>query len=364
MSTHTVFRLQSQGSHHNIKQHAEPIPTVEPHEILLKIRGISLNYRDLAVANGTYPFPVKDQVIPCSDAAGEIVKIGSHVEGLKVGDRVIANFDVTNLFGPQKDWNHGHGAPIDGFLREFAALPASAVTKIPEGAKLSFTQMSGLVCTGVTAWNALYGNIPLKPGQTVLFQGMEVPFIILLVIRLMVIKGTGGVSVTGLLLAKAAGARTIITSSSDDKLAYVQKKYGADYTINYKTQPNWAAEANKLTGGEGVDFILENGGSGTIKQSIDCIKMGGIIAVIGFLSTAKQEDMPDVAGLALSKGCIVRGITVGSKQLLEELVRFVVSKELQPPVEKTFGFSMEEVSAAYDYMQGGTHIGKICISID
>jgi NADPH:quinone reductase-like Zn-dependent oxidoreductase len=144
----------------------------------------------------------------------------------------------------------------------------------------------------------------------------------------------------------------------------VQKKYGADYTINYKTQPNWAAEANKLTGGEGVDFILENGGSGTIKQSIDCIKMGGIIAVIGFLSAAKQEDMPDVAGLALSKGCIVRGITVGSKQLLEELVRFVVSKELQPPVEKTFGFSMEEVSAAYDYMQGGTHIGKICIIID
>lgn len=177
-------------------------------------------------------------------------------------------------------------------------------------------------------------------------------------------KGTGGVSITGLLLAKAAGARTIITSSSDEKLAVVQKKYGADHIINYKTTPDWAAEANKLTGGEGVDYIFENGGSGTIKQSIDCIKMGGSIAVIGFLSAAKQEDMPDVAALALSKGCIVRGITVGSKQLLEELVRFVASKDLQPPVEKTFGFNREEVMAAYEYLQGGSHIGKVCISIE
>lgn len=166
------------------------------------------------------------------------------------------------------------------------------------------------------------------------------------------------------MLAKAAGARTIITSSSDDKLEFVQKKYGVDHIINYKSTPDWAAEAKKITGGEGVDYILENGGSGTIKQSIECINMGGSIAVIGFLAAAKQEDMPDVAGLALSKGCIVRGITVGSKQLLEELVQFVVTKGLEPPVEKTFGFSLEEVMAAYEYMQGGSHVGKICISIE
>lgn len=166
------------------------------------------------------------------------------------------------------------------------------------------------------------------------------------------------------MLAKAAGARTIITSSSDDKLAFVQKKYGADHIINYKSTPDWAAEANKITGGEGVDYIMENGGSGTIKQSIECIRMGGSIAIIGFLAAAKQEDMPDVAGLALSKGCIVRGITVGSKQLLEELVQFVVNKGLQPPVEKTFGFTPEDVVAAYEYMQGGSHVGKICINIE
>lgn len=171
-------------------------------------------------------------------------------------------------------------------------------------------------------------------------------------------------SITGLLLAKAAGAITIITSSSDSKLELVQKKYGADYVINYKSTPDWAAEANKITQGHGVDYIFENGGSGTIKQSIECIAMGGIIAVIGFLSAAKQENMPDVAGLALSKGCVVRGITVGSKQLLEELVRFVVRKDIFPPVEKIFGFSAEEVTAAYDYLKSGNHIGKVCISVD
>ncbi|TGO31479.1 hypothetical protein BHYA_0680g00020 [Botrytis hyacinthi] len=346
MSSQKVFRLASQGSHHNIQSHSEPVPTLNAHEILVKIRGIALNYRDLAITNGTYPFPVKDNVIPCSDAAGEIVKVGSLVDGLKVGDRVVAAFDGTNLYGSQKNWDHGHGGPVDGFLREYVALPASSVIKVPDCARLSYTQLAALVCTGVTAWNALYGNTPLKPGQTVLFQG------------------TGGVSVTGLILAKAAGARTIITSSSDDKLAFVQKTYQPDHVINYKTTPNWAAEAKRLNSGEGIDYIFENGGSGTIGQSMECIKMGGSIAVIGFLSAAKQEDMPDVAGLALSKGCVVRGITVGSKQLLEELMNFVVAKELQPPVEKSFKLSTEGVIAAYDYMQGRSHIGKICIDAE
>ena len=178
MSNHKVFRLASVGSHHNIQENSEPIPTIDSHEILVKIRGVALNYRDLAISKGAYPFPVKDNVIPCSDTAGEIVEVGSLVEDLKVGDRVVASFDRTNLYGPQRDWAHGHGGPIDGFLREFAAVPATAAVKIPEGAKLSFTQMAALVCTGVTAWNALYGNIPLKPGQTVLFQGMVQPSII------------------------------------------------------------------------------------------------------------------------------------------------------------------------------------------
>lgn len=167
-----------------------------------------------------------------------------------------------------------------------------------------------------------------------------------------------------MILAKAAGATVIVTSSSDEKLEFVRAKYGADHTINYKKTPDWAEEALKITGGRGVDFILENGGSGTIAQSIKAVAYGGIISVIGFLAPAKQEDMPDVASLALSKGAVVRGVMVGSKQLLEEAVRFVAERGLRLPVEKEFGFSREEVVAAYEYLVSGQHIGKVCIKVD
>jgi NADPH:quinone reductase-like Zn-dependent oxidoreductase len=185
--------------------------------------------------------------------------------------------------------------------------------------------------------------VPLKPGQTVLFQG------------------TGGVSMTGLMIAKAAGAITIITSSSDDKLKMAKDKYGVDYTINYKKTPDWDREALKITDGRGVDFIIENGGSGTIAKSIECIARGGIIAVVGFLDMAKE--MPDVASLVLGKGCVVRGINVGAKQLTDDMVAFVCGKNLDMPVEKTFGFSREEVLKAYKYLEGATHVGKISIEI-
>ncbi|EEY54733.1 uncharacterized protein PITG_08266 [Phytophthora infestans T30-4] len=169
--------------------------------------------------------------------------------------------------------------------------------------------------SGVTAWNALFGVLPLKAGQTVLFQG------------------TGCVSIIGLQIAKAAGATTIITSSSDEKLKFVQEKF----------------VVNQITSGRGVDFVLENGGSGTITQSIEAIAVGGVISVIGFLSPEKQEDMPDLTVLLLGKGCIVRGISLGSQQQLRAL--------------KTFGFNREEVFAAFDYLQTGRHIGKIGIEI-
>lgn len=168
-------------------------------------------------------------------------------------------------------------------------------------------------------------------------------------------------SITGLVLAKAAGATTIITSSSENKLAYVKEKYGADHVINYKKTPNWAAEAQKITGGQGVDFILENGGSGTIKQSLDAIAYGGVISCIGFLSYASQDEMPDVALNALGKGAVVRGIMVGSKQQLEDVVRFIGNRNLQIPVEKIFKFSRDGFIEALDFMTGGQHIGKVCI---
>lgn len=168
-------------------------------------------------------------------------------------------------------------------------------------------------------------------------------------------------SITGLILAKAAGVKTIITSSSDEKLRYVQEKYGVDYVINYKKTSNWAAEVQKITDGQGVNHIFENGGSGTIKQSLEAIAYGGVISVIGFLAAASQDEMPDVATLALSKGAIVRGIMVGSKQQLDEAALFIGSRNLELPVEKTFKFTRDQVVEAYTYLASGQHVGKICI---
>ncbi|KAI5236019.1 NAD(P)-binding protein [Aureobasidium subglaciale] len=345
MPTHKVFRLHSRTDFRAIKSHEEEIPTPDKHEVLIKVKSVSLNYRDVGVANGGYPFPVKDMVVPCSDACGEVVELGSAVKNVEKGDLVVCTFDPTNLYGPQKDWQNGLGGPVDGVLREHVAVPAAAVIKLPSGSDVSTASWASTVCTGVTAWNCLYGNTPLRPGQTVLLQG------------------TGGVSMTALQIAKNAGATTIITSSSDKKLESVKREFGVDHTINYKTA-DWAEEARRLTNGHGVDYIIENGGSGTIKQSLNAIAMGGNISVVGFLSAAAQEDMPDVAGLALSKGCVVRGITVGSTQLLEEAVRFFGSRKIGVPVDKVFGSSQEEVIKAFEYLTGGSHIGKVCISFE
>ncbi|KPM41143.1 hypothetical protein AK830_g5446 [Neonectria ditissima] len=343
---HTVFRLKHRNGFDGLHQQQEDIPKITKHEVLVKVRSVALNFRDIAIATSKYPFPVADNVVPCSDMAGDIAEIGGSVQGLSVGDKVVASFDIANLYGPQRDWNTGQGGPIDGVLRQYVVLPASAIVKVPSESPQTYSSWASVVCTGVTVWNAFYGNLPLRPGHVVLCQG------------------TGGVSITATILAKAAGATVIITSSSDKKLALAKSKFGADYGINYKTEPDWAAKALELTGGKGVDYILENGGSGTIAQSLKAITYGGVINVIGFLSQASQDEMPDVAGLALSKGAVVRGIMVGSKQLLEEAVRFVAQRHLNLPVEKEFPFTSEGVRSAYEYLVSGQHIGKVCITME
>lgn len=250
---------------------------------------------------------------------------------------------MTNYYGAQQDWENGLGGPIDGVLREYVAIPAAAIVKIPQTTKLSWGHLASLVCTGITVWNALYGNLPLKPGQTVLAIG------------------TGGVSMTAMIFAKAAGAKTIITSSSDDKIKMAKERYGVDHGINYKKTPNWSDEANKITDGKGADFIIENGGAGTIEQSIGCAARGGIVSVIGFL--AAPEKMPDVASLVLANGCVVRGINVGAKQLTDDMARFACEKNLAIPIDQTFGFSKDEVVKAYKSLEEAGHVGKICIEV-
>jgi NADPH:quinone reductase-like Zn-dependent oxidoreductase len=169
---------------------------------------------------------------------------------------------------------------------------------------------------------------------------------------------------TGLIFAKAAGATTIITSSSDEKLNYIQKTYGADHVINYRTHPNWAAEVKRITDGKGADHILEVGGVGTIEQSLDSVAWGGVISLIGFLSSLADDKMPNVTFQTLAKGAILRGILAGSKQQLEEAVQFIGTQNLPVPVDKIFPFTKEGVVSAFQYLASGRHTGKVCIDFD
>ncbi len=175
--------------------------------------------------------------------------------------------------------------------------------------------------------------------------------------------GTGGVSVTALILAKAAGATTIVTSSSDEKLDFVQTRLGADHRINYKKTPDWAAEVQRITDGKGVDHVIEVGGAGTFNQSLAAVGRGGVVTAIGFLTAGSSENFQDVAMMAIAKSFIVRGVAGGSKQQLEEAVKFMSARGLELPVDKVFPFKREEIIAALNYVESGSHIGKVCITV-
>ncbi|KIV80378.1 hypothetical protein PV11_07879 [Exophiala sideris] len=345
MSSHTVYRLTSRNGFDGIEAFQEPIPVISKHEVLIKVRGIGLNYRDIATALGTLPLTIKDRVVPCSDMAGEIAQVGAGVEVFSVGDHVTCPVSPVVLYGPVKDEDHTLGGTIDGVMREYIALPAHTIVKLPSSSH-SFVEWGAVVTTASTVWNAFYGHAPLKPGQTVL------------------VLGTGGVSLTALIFAKAAGATTIITSSSDEKLRHVKAKYGVTHTINYKSHPDWAAEIKRITNGRGVDHIIEVGGVGTMGQSLQCVSMGGVVSAIGFLSALPSDEMPDVTFLTIIKGAILRGILAGSKQQLEEAVQFIAAKDLPVPVDRIFEFDREGIIAAFKHVASGEHIGKVCISVD
>jgi NADPH:quinone reductase-like Zn-dependent oxidoreductase len=344
---HLVFRLPEGtiSAHKQLVAKLEPLADIGQHEVLVKIKAVALNYRDIAICNGTYPLPFKPSLVPRSDACGEIVQVGSQVKSLQVGDRVIGLFIQGQLYGSSQNRNSSLGGTLDGVLQEYRIFDENGVAKIPKKSTMTDSEAASLVCAGTTAWNALYGLVPLKPGQSVLIQG------------------TGGVSMIALQIAKAAGAVTIVTSSSDEKLQYVKSKYGADYTINYRTSSDWEKKALEYTDGIGVDYVIENGGIGTIQKSIESLAHGGHVSIIGILSSLPREQYPNVALLEMSKSAVIRGIYVGSKQLVEELVRFYVTNDLHVGVDKEFKFTEAGVSDAYDYLISQKHIGKVCITL-
>ncbi|MDD2769657.1 MAG: NAD(P)-dependent alcohol dehydrogenase [Methylococcus sp.] len=315
------------------------IPTLAAHDVQVRVHAVSLNYRDLMIAEGTYLRTGDASVIPCSDGAGEVMAIGSAVSRFRVGDRVAASFFPNWMHGEPTPQNTGRslGGSYDGMLAEEVVLHEDAWVAIPE--HLSHVEAATIPCAGVTAWNSLFVEGGLRPGDSVL------------------LLGTGGVSVWALQLAKAAGLRVIITSSSDEKLDRA-RELGADAAINYTTTPEWQDEVLRLTAGRGVDLVLEVGGRGTLARSVASARMGGTLAIIGGLSGFGGALDP----LALIGGAKrLSGIFVGSRRMFEDLNRFLIVAEIHPVVDRVFHF--QQATDAYNYLKSSGHFGKVVIDV-
>jgi len=307
-------------------------------QILVRMRAASLNFRDLAVASGKYIMSkLPPDLVPLSDGAGEIVELGADVTGLAPGDRVAGLF-MQSWMGGRMEPNDGLtalGGAIDGVLTEYRLFDARGVVRIP--AHLSFEQAATLPCAALTAWNALFGYQQLLPGETVLTLG------------------TGGVSIFALQFAIAAGARVIATSSSDEKLARAQA-LGASDGINYKDTPEWQARVRELTGGRGVDHVVEVGGPGTLQRSVQSARHGGMVTLIGVLTRGTLDPL-----VVFGAGAIVRPIYVGSRQMFEAMNAAITQHQITPTIDRVFPF--EDAPAAYRHLKGATHVGKVVISI-
>lgn len=323
------------------------VPQVGDYEVQVNIKAVSLNYRDIALKNGQYPFPAKSPVVPISDGSGIVTAIGPKVSRFAVGDAVMPQFHPTFIAGDaatMEDAQHSLGAAGDGVLREYLVLNEQAFTKVPEG--YSHVEAATLPCAALTAWDSFYGleGRKLGPGQWVLTQG------------------SGGVSVFAIQLAKAAGAKVVATTSSSAKADRL-RSLGADHIINYRETPAWGEAAKALTpGGRGFDHILEVGGPGTLNQTVKAIARGGVISVIGFIAKGEpgSEGLPTMLD-ALSIGCVVRGIFVGNRLKMEELVQAINASGIKPVVDKVF--KMEETEKAFEHMEGQNHFGKVVIEL-
>jgi NADPH:quinone reductase-like Zn-dependent oxidoreductase len=316
-----------------------PQPKPGHRQVLVKVAACSLNFRDLGIVRGTYRVPVPDNIVPLSDGAGEVVEVGSDVRRVKVGDKVAGCFFQRWPGGEAPPDAHATalGGGVDGMLAEYVVLEEDGVVKVP--AHLSLDEGATLPCAAVTVWHAMMEHGKMIAGQTVLLQG------------------TGGVSVFGLQLAHAMGMQSVITSSSDEKLAKA-KTLGASHAINYKTTPDWEKSAMEFTQGRGVDHVVEVGGQGTLTRSFGALKIGGKISMIGNLSGAATELNP---GLIMGRRANIQGISVGSTQMFEALNRAIAASKIKPVIDKVFGF--DDVKAAYNHMAAGAHFGKIVIRV-
>ncbi len=331
-----AWEIVSDGGIDALALNARETPRPGPGEVLVRMRASSINYRDLSTVEDPKPRNIPYPRIPNSDGAGEVVETGPGVTGWQKGDRVAGCFF--------QDWRAGPitadamatalGGPIDGVLAELVVLRACGLVAAPD--HLSFEQAACLPCAAVTAWNCLIAGGRLKAGETVL------------------LLGTGGVSIFALQFALAAGARAIMTSSGDDKLARV-REMGAHETINYRDTPDWEARVLELTGGRGVDHVVEVGGAGTLEKSIAAVRVGGRIAYIGILTGGRIDPTP-----IMRKSVRLQGIYVGSRAMFEDMNRALALNRLHPVIDRVFPFA--EAREAFHYMRAASHFGKIVIA--
>ncbi len=308
-----------------------------PGEIRVRVHASSLNFHDYAVC--AFGNPRFDGRIPLADGAGVVEAAGEGVSEFAVGDTVVSTFFPTWLDGPPfiADFSTTPGDGVDGYAREVVVRPATWFTHAPKG--WSPVEAATLTTAGVTAWRALVADGGLKAGDSVL------------------VLGTGGVSIVALQIAKAMGATVIATSSSDEKLERV-RAFGADHVINYKAEPEWGDRARALTGGRGVDHVIEVGGPGTLPQSIAAARIGGHIALIGVL-TGRSGEVP--TALMMAKQVRLQGLIVGSRRHQADFVRWLEATSLRPVIDRTF--PLTQLGDAFRYEESGAHVGKIAVEI-
>ena len=315
-----------------------PQPTPQPHEVLVRVRANSLNYRDLMIAGGKYGPGINLPLVPLSDGAGEIAAAGEAVTLWKPGDRVAGTFFQRWETGPCKAeiFSSALGGAMNGMLAEYVALSEDGVIAIPD--HMSFEEAATLPCAALTAWQALVTHGHVSADQTVL------------------LLGTGGVSIFGCQIAKMHGAKVVITSGIDEKLVRA-KSLGADETINYRTHPAWDEEVMRITGGAGVHHALEVGGHDTFEKSLRALAMNGTVSVIGGVSGfSTSVQLRDI----LTKNALIRGIFVGNHDMFAAMNRSFSRHKLRPVIDRVFQFS--EAPEAYRHLQSGRHFGKVVIA--
>lgn len=334
------WEIREQFGLDNLRMTEADEPSPGQGEIKIRLRAMSLNYRDLVVVQGAYGKALKPPVIPGSDGAGEVVEVGLGVSRFKVGDRVCPIFFPDWIEGEPSEavlrMDRALGASRNGMFCEFAVVNEKSAVKVPQ--YLSFEEAAAIPCAGVTAWNTLTYGRSVKSGETVLVQG------------------TGGVSIWALQLAKMLGAKVIITSSSDEKLERA-KGLGADATINYATNPEWHQEVRKLVP-SGVDRVIEVGGADTLPKSIKAVRGGGVISSVGVLSGVKASLE---LGLVVMRFVRLEGVTVGSREHFEALLAAMEPSQMKPVIGNVLSFG--EVPMAFDQVKRGGTFGKLCITV-